>query len=108
MNILDKNQTLQPPDGFGDPVSVVADGAYLRVEYRQNIFKTATRTIIGKNVVNIFLNDQGREVARSVERKDYSLLLAALAPKKKVSVSRRFRFKNGFLIVLEGLQEMFR
>jgi hypothetical protein len=96
MVLLDKNQTLQPPEGY-TLRAVAADGAYLRATYD----KTLRPHVVSKVVV--YLNDQGREVARSIDETDYS----AFAPKPEPPPApRRFRFRNGFLIALQGLQEM--
>ena len=35
MKIVDTNKWLNPPEGFGDPIDVRADGAYLRAEYNR-------------------------------------------------------------------------
>ena len=105
MTIIDKNQTLQPPYGYR-PHSIVADGAYLRAEYRQRIFKTGTETVIGENIVIIFLNDQGREVAQAITRnywQDTRIETKVTAP-----IARWFRFRDGFLITLQGVWEMIR
>lgn len=107
MTFLDKNQTLQAPADYVLD-SVVADGGYIRLDYRQNIFKTGTETVIATNTVTIFLNDQGREVGRRLERRDFSFMLAALAKPEPKPVSRWFRIKNGFLIALSGIEEIFR
>lgn len=58
MNLIDKNQTLLPPEGY-EFTGLSAEGAYLRLEYRRiGADKVST--------VTIYLNDWGREVVRSV------------------------------------------
>jgi hypothetical protein len=105
MTILDKNQTLQPPADYL-PVSFVADGAYLRATYRQLIVWSGTTVGRGWNVVMIYLNDQGREVVRCITRED--LPASAAVAETAVPVARRFRLWNGWLLILQGLQEMFK
>lgn len=55
MIVLDKNQLLQPPSGYMLR-GVAAEGSYLRLEYTLNARPT--------EIVDIYLNDQGREVLR--------------------------------------------
>jgi hypothetical protein len=50
--LKDKNETLKPPAG-GEVCGVFAEGSYLRIRYQlPNAF------------TDVYLNDQGREVAR--------------------------------------------
>lgn len=104
MTFEDKNQSWQPPENYKF-YGACADGSFLRVEYRQIIFKTGTRLVIAKNIVVIYVNDQGREVARTFSRVSVpqTVEVPTYAP-----VARRFRIKNGFLLGLQGIQEMFR
>lgn len=97
MEIFDKNQTLQPPEDYWVH-SVSADGSYLRLEYRQGLCATGTTAVIGENTVVVFLNDAGREVLRTQREEVW---LPSPEP-----VGRWFRFRDGCLIVLGGLQEM--
>jgi hypothetical protein len=53
MTFKDKNQTFQPPEGKF--VSARAEGAYLKLEYQQS-----------DTTAMVYLNDQGREVARCI------------------------------------------
>jgi hypothetical protein len=97
MTFQDKNQTLEAPVGYkfsgSEPM-----GAFLRVEYRRQVEAR-------ENILTIYLNDMGREVARS----EHQVLLPLFAPvTRPAPVARRFRIKNGFLIMLQGIQEMFR
>lgn len=100
MRFMDKNQTVVAPEGYTFR-NVETDGAYLRLTYYQSVYKSATQDIIGENIVVIYLNNMGREVGRSVAsyRWPEPVVKIVLAP-------RKFRFKNGFLIMLQGLQEM--
>ena len=102
MRFLDKNQTLRAPEGYvfrsADP-----DGAYLRLTYYQPVYSLAEERTIGENAIVIYLNDMGREVGRSVASYRWPAPVVEFGP-----MPRKFRFKNGFLIVLQGLQEMFR
>jgi len=64
MILYDMNQTWKAPEGY-QVRSLFVEGAFLRVEYNQTRFHEGTVTPIGYSVVNIYLNDQGREVART-------------------------------------------
>src|ERR1700676_3038443 len=92
MVFVDKNQTLQPPVGY-KCVGVVANGAYLQVIY-----------ISGVSRIVVYLNDMGREVGRT----ETALPLPTPIKPKQEPISRWFRFRNGWLIVLEGLTELIR
>ena len=52
MILRDKNETLKPPAG-GEVCGVFAEGSYLRVRYS-----------LPDMLTDVYLNDQGREVAR--------------------------------------------
>ena len=101
MRFEDKNQTLVPPEGYIFR-NAETDGAYMRLIYNQAVYKTATRQAIGENVVTIYLNDQGREVGRTIGSVRYQY------EEPKVLAPRRFRIWNGFLLALQGIQEMFK
>ena len=100
MRFLDKNQTLEPPEGYKFR-SAETDGAYLRLTYFQTVYKPGTLQVIGENIVRVYLNDQGREVGRSIAsyRWPEPVVEIMIAP-------RKFRFKNGFLIACQGIWEM--
>jgi hypothetical protein len=95
MRFIDKNQTLDAPKDF-KVRHVRAEGAYLRVEYGR-------RFPDGDDIAVLYLNDMGREVARIVT----TVYLPPMPPAPPAPVGRKFRIKNGFLIALQGLQEMF-
>jgi hypothetical protein len=80
MEFFDKNQSWLPPDGYMFQ-SLLVDGAYLQIFYQQNIFKTGTTQVIATNRVIVYVNDQGREVARTTRRIDVPQP-AAPSPKK--------------------------
>ena len=101
MRFEDKNQTLVPPEGYTFR-NVETDGAYMRLTYNQAVYKPDTLQVIGENVVTIYLNDQGREVGRTVGSVRYEF------KEPKVLAPRRFRIWNGFLLALQGIQEMFK
>ena len=105
MILLDKNQTLQPPEGTLHSVSV--EGAYLLVEYHREIERTPQ--FFTKAITVVFLNDQGREVARSLDQKQmWFPVLAETKPKPELPpVGFWYRFRAGFDLVLLGLWEMF-
>ena len=65
MEFFDKNLTLEPPEGYTFS-AVQAEGAYLRVEYRQFVYDLAQGRNTKENITTIYLNDMGREVARSM------------------------------------------
>ena len=65
MKYIDTNLTWVPPaedHGFRF-VSARSEGAFLRLEYRKIIFNGDVP--IGRGIVNVFLNDMGREVGRT-------------------------------------------
>lgn len=101
MRFEDKNQTLVPPEGYTFR-NAETDGAYMRLTYNQAVYKPDTLQVIGENVVTLYLNDQGREVGRTVRSVRYEFK----AP--KVLGTRKFRIWNGFLLALQGIQEMFK
>ena len=107
MRFEDKNQTLVPPEGYTFR-NVETDGAYMRLTYNQAVYKPVKLferpQVIGENVVTIYLNDQGREVGRTVGFVRYEVK----EPKVLAPMPRRFRLKNAILIVLSGLQEIFK
>lgn len=103
MIIYDKNQTLEPPEGYLSE-SLVADGAYLCATYRQVVFKSGTTVVRGHNVVTIYLNDMGREVARSVAK--VYRPEPSFEPKVFVPAAARFRLRNGWLLISEGIREV--
>jgi hypothetical protein len=105
MILHDMNQSWTHPEGYTF-YGVVAEGAFLRAEYRQRVFKTGTIIHLGTNVVMVYLNDQGREVARTRTWRKSPPRMVEPLPQKYVR--RRFRIWNGILIMLEGIQEMFR
>jgi len=81
MEFFDKNQSWQPPDGYTFQALLV-DGAYLQAFYTQKIFKIGTTLVIAENRVIIYLNDQGREVARTKIRADFPQPAADVIPKR--------------------------
>lgn len=97
MTLKDFNQTLVRPDHHFVQ-DVKAEGAYLVVTFAN---WESTETIRTKNVVKIFLNDMGREVARTEEQFAYAIPQPEPAP-----VGRWYRFKNAFYLVLHGLEEI--
>jgi hypothetical protein len=104
MNIQDVNNWLVPSDGF-TITSLSVEGAYLRVQCSQTVYKKDTTEILGWNQEDIFLNDQGREVVRT--RDFHGVINWGSEPTPSPEpVGRGYRFKNGFLIALQGLEEM--
>ena len=112
MRFVDKNQTLVAPEGYTFR-NVETEGCYLKLTYYQSVYKTdltpplppegyTSLTVIGENIVVVFLNDSGREVGRSVASYRWPEP-DVIEPRPML---RRFRIWNGFLIALYGLREM--
>jgi len=101
----DMNKSWQPPENFKF-VSLTPSGSYLVVRFSQTLFKPETMTILGRDVADIYLNDMGREVSR-VTYREYLPEPVSLSP-APAPIARRFRIWNGFLLALQGIQEMFR
>lgn len=98
MEFFDKNLSWTPPVGY-IVRDVIPEGAYLTIVYDQCFYG-------GKHIIQVYLNDQGREVGRSLTtRVDPLPEVDQETPKP---VARRFQFWNGFLITLHGVQEMLR
>lgn len=108
LDLTDMNQSWRPPPGFNF-AGVTARGSYLLVEYiRRNAGDAVVRG--GWTNIVIYLESQGREVMRTTET-IYDLDVyppRPSAPPEPKPVPRRFRFWNGFLLALQGLQEMVR
>ena len=94
LGLSDKNETLQPPAGYFLH-AVDAQGAYLRVEYR-------VTTAVQEGTVVIYLNEMGREVLRTRQ-----VIAAPKNIKPVVVLTRWMKFKNGFFMMLIGIEEMF-
>ena len=99
MEFLDKNMTLEPPKDFTIQ-DVTADGAYLKVLYTQSFWENPLQR--GEHRVTVYLNDMRREVARSTS----TIFAMPIVEDAPAPVGRWFRFKNGFFIALQGVQEM--
>lgn len=96
MELRDINQSWTPPAGYKF-FGIRAVGSYLLVEYR-------LRDTGCWLIVTIYVNDQGREVERTLDAEEIFSdpeLIAEPPP-----VGWWFRFKNGFYLALFGLQEM--
>jgi len=100
MRFEDKNQTLVPPENYTFR-NAASDGAYLKLTYGQSVYKKGALTVIGENIVTIYLNDQGREVGRCIGSVRQPAETPVIVP-----APRKFRFKNGWLLTLQGLKEM--
>jgi len=104
MKLLDKNQSWTPPEGY-TVSAVVAVGSYLRVEFRKPLHRAGYRD--ARREVNVFLNDQGREVARTEE--NYGIKVPKLPNVPVVVVGSRWpRFCTGWYLILSGLEEIIR
>ena len=121
MNVIDKNQTLQPPEGEADFATPI--GSFLTLQYREWDKGFITR---------VYLNDQGREVLRTIEKARTRVeeeeeaarkaderweteIAETMKPLKQIEmpplqperlVGRRHRFAAGFWLMLEGIREM--
>lgn len=104
MILHDMNQSWKPPAGMS-VISVRAEGAYLRVEYHAATTDADTKTRSEKAVV-VFVNDMGREVMRTENtRRFFGPVMPSLVEKPE-STSAWVRFKNGFFMILIGIEEM--
>ena len=99
MRVIDKNETLQPPEGY-EVVALSAEGSYLRVEYRREL--TRTPTVHSYATAVVFLNDFGREVARSIEKIEEKFP----EPHVVAPFTAAMQFKNGLFLILAGLSEV--
>lgn len=72
MILSDKNQSWQPPEGYG-LASLSAEGSFLRLVYRK-------QTEVGHVVITVYLNDMGREVLRTQDTIDYGALKSSATP----------------------------
>jgi hypothetical protein len=97
----DKNQTLEPPEGALLKM-VWGDGAYLRLVYHASFWYNPLSH--GTRVTTVFLQDTGREVLRTI---DEVLDPLPTDTATKTRIARRFKIRNGFLLALQGLKEMF-
>jgi|SRR5579864_7017747 len=101
MVLQDKNLTLEPPEGFVFQALDV-QGAFFRAEYWQPVYSAGTTIIIGHNKVAIYTNSMGREVMRTTVYEPEPL------PEVIDTITRWDRFRNGWIMVLVGIGEMFK
>ena len=100
----DRNQTLEPPEGFAIQY-VKPEGEYIVIEYRRvNCVHEGGGSY---STVIIYLNSMGREVIRTTNETEWVM------PSRKAEVwmaprpiSRWFRIKAGFYLALLGMEEM--
>lgn len=85
--------------------SAHAQGAYLRVEFRKRFETEAPEPIREEHIV-VFVNDMGREVARTIHMNEYYLPGRIVSDPVVNKISRWTRFKNGFFLVLVGLDQI--
>lgn len=95
ITLRDMNQSWAMPENFQFH-GIQAEGAYLRIEFRRPFAN-------GDDIVVIYLNDLGREVTRTMT----TVYLPPPPLKPSAPAGRRFRMYNGFLLALQGIQEMF-
>jgi hypothetical protein len=102
----DMNRSWTPPEGYIF-AGLHPDGGFLRVLYHQDVFQAGPipgiSPAIGRTVVTVILNDMGREVARTQHRVDF---FPAQCKTPAPPVTGWTRFKNGFFMILIGLEEM--
>lgn len=101
IEITDTNKWLKPPAGY-ELDSFDARGAYLCARYKQRQVLPDAQPAIGFSIVEIFLNEDGREVARTKWFETFTTY-AMLPP---LPVTRRQRFIIGWRKVWIGLQEV--
>lgn len=101
ITLTDMNKSWHPPYGF-EFTGVEPKGGYLVVRYER---RQAGDSIVrgGLQIITIYLQDMGREVLRTTEEFLDPVIVPAAEPKP---VATRFRFWNGFLLTLQGLEEM--
>jgi len=102
----DKNQTLEPPDGFAIQY-VKVEGEYIVVEYRRT--DSYSENGGSYSTVIVYLNSMGREVVRTTNQTEWRMP-PRTAPEWQAprSISRWYRIKAGFYLALLGIQEMFK
>jgi hypothetical protein len=103
IKLSDMNQSWVPPEGY-EFCGVAPYGSYLMVVYVQKFWDNPLRH--GQRTIAIYLQDTGREVLRTTEE-----ILDPVRPEptpEPLPVGRWFRFYNGFLLALQGLQEMYK
>lgn len=99
MKLWDKNETLQPPEGY-EIVALSAEGSYLRVEYCRQLART--KKFQSYSTILVYLNDMGREVVRTEDiREEKFPEPHAVAP-----LTTGMRFKNGLYLILAGINEV--
>jgi hypothetical protein len=101
MTFTNINRSWDAPEGF-EFQDVSAKGAFLRVSFRRTDEYTSGLKKI--SVVQVFINDMGREVFRT-EHTETSYREAPEPPARE-PVSRWSRFQAAFELALLGLQEM--
>ena len=83
MKVYDINQSLKPPKGYR-LTSLEPAGAYLKLTYHQNeeFFRAQVEThpYLRGSVVEVYLNDQGREVIRVSNESDSEQSSRVLVP----------------------------
>ena len=91
MELRDFNETFKPPVGFVVD-SFDARGMYLYAKYKQPFFFEGTEKVQGLNIVEVYLNDQGREVAR-VSSQYYYPRLVDIPPAPPLTRWQKFKEK---------------
>jgi hypothetical protein len=99
MRLFDKNETLQPPEGY-EIVALSAEGSYLRVEYRRQVARTSK--FQSWSTVVVFLNDYGREVVRTEDTVEEKFP----EPHVVAPLTAAMQFKNGLFLILAGISEV--
>lgn len=100
MKVLDKNETLQSPEGY-EIVALSAEGSYLRVEYRRWLKRSPK--FQSYSTVVVFLNDFGREVARTEDTTEEKF---PEPPVILTPLTWSMQFKNGLFLILAGISEV--
>lgn len=73
MILTDMNKTWVPPSEREGWVFLTMNvrGTFFELTYQQTLYWTGTLDVMARRTVTIYLNDQGREVLRTENRKDY-------------------------------------
>jgi len=104
ITLHDMNQSWTAPEGFNF-IGVEPKGGYLVVTFARRYEGDAV--VRGStDIVTVYLESQGREVMRTVE--EFLDPVVVAKPPEPKPIPARFKFWNGFLLALEGLQEMMR
>lgn len=107
MILRDMNLSWTPPADM-TLHSVRVEGGYILVKYWQPVLSTQDGAPLSEKSVVVFINEMGREVMRTETIHDWPQPVYGLpgVAKKPEPTSCWTRFKNGFFMMLIGIEEM--